>query len=68
VEHAIEGVAGVTQLKVEPQVLVPQIEVRLRPEAAVRHGLTPAAVRRAAETVVRGVKVGESTGTRKSTK
>ena len=59
VEHAIEGVAGVTQLKVEPQVLVPQIEVRLRPEAAVRHGLTPAAVRRAAETVVRGVKVGE---------
>ena len=33
-------VPGVINLKVEPQVLVPQIEVRLRPEAAERFGLT----------------------------
>ena len=31
-------IAGVTNLKVEPQVLVPQVEVRLRPEAAARSG------------------------------
>ena len=34
VEAAMADVAGVTNLKVEPQVLVPQIEIRLRPEAA----------------------------------
>ena len=50
---------GVTNLKVEPQVLVPQIEVRLRPEAAERFGLTPGHVRRAATTLLRGPKVGE---------
>ena len=48
-----------TNLKVEPQVLVPQIEVRLRPEAAARFGLTPAHVRRAATTLLKGTKVGE---------
>ena len=41
VSAAIQDVAGVTTLKVEPQVLVPQISIRLRPEAAARFGLTP---------------------------
>ena len=50
---------GVTNLKVEPQVLVPQLDVRLRPEAAARLGLTPGDVRRAATTLVKGTKVGE---------
>ncbi len=54
--HDIEGVAN---LKVEQQVLVPQIEVRLRPDAAARLGLTPGDVRRAATTLVKGLKVGE---------
>ena len=48
-----------TDLKVEPQVLVPQLDVRLRPEAAARLGLTPGDVRRAATTLVKGTKVGE---------
>lgn len=59
VGKAIGGVAGVANLKVEQQVLVPQIEVRLRPEAAARFGLTPGDVRRAATTLIKGQKVGE---------
>jgi CzcA family heavy metal efflux pump len=56
----MERVPGVTNLKVEPQVLVPQVAVRLRPEAAERLGLTPGQVRRAATTLVKGTKVGET--------
>jgi CzcA family heavy metal efflux pump len=56
---AISGVEGVTNLQVEPQVEVPQIEVRIRPEAALRFGLTAGDVRRAAMTMIRGTKVGE---------
>ncbi len=58
-EKAMSGVEGVTDLKVESQTLVPQIEVRLRPEAAERYGLTPGHVRRATTTLLRGTKVGE---------
>jgi CzcA family heavy metal efflux pump len=50
---------GVTNLKVEPQVLVPQLEVRLRPEAGLHFGLTPGDIRRAATTLVKNTKVGE---------
>jgi len=56
---AIKDVAGVADLKVEPQILVPQIQVSLRPEAAAQFGLTAGAVRRAAATLVKGTKVGE---------
>ena len=59
VEGVMAGVEGVTDLKVESQVLLPQIEVRLRPEAAERYGLTPGHVRRATTTLLRGTKVGE---------
>ncbi|HPW17517.1 MAG TPA: efflux RND transporter permease subunit [Candidatus Aminicenantes bacterium] len=59
VKSAVAGVAGVADLKVQPQVLVPQVEVRLRPEAAARFGLTPGEVRRAASTLIKGAKVGE---------
>ena len=38
---------------------MPQLDVRLRPEAAARLGLTPGDVRRAATTLVKGAKVGE---------
>ncbi|MFZ5830399.1 MAG: efflux RND transporter permease subunit [Planctomycetota bacterium] len=61
--HEIEGVMstvpGVINLKVETQVMVPQIEVRLRPEAAERYGLTAGHVRRASTTLLKGIKVGE---------
>ena len=56
VMHEVEGV---DTLKVEPQVLVPQVQIRLRPEAAARFGLTPGAVRRTVGTLVKGTKVGE---------
>ena len=46
-------------LKVQPQVLVPQIEVQFRPERAARLGLTAGDVRRAVTTLVQGTKVGE---------
>ncbi|EAQ78938.1 efflux RND transporter permease subunit [Blastopirellula marina] len=59
VAAAIENVEGAAHLKVEPQVLVPQVEVRLRPNAAERFGLTPGQVRRAVTTMLRGTKVGE---------
>ncbi len=59
VEAAMAAVAGVTNLKVEAQVLVAQVEVRLRPEAAERYGLTAGHVRRASTTLLRGTKVGE---------
>jgi CzcA family heavy metal efflux pump len=59
VKHAMEGVEGVTNLKVEPQIVVPQLDVKLRPEAASRLGLTPGDVRRSATTLVSGLKVGE---------
>jgi CzcA family heavy metal efflux pump len=59
VAAAIGEVPGVADLKVEPQVLVPQVEVRLRPESAAVHGVSPGDVRRAVATLVKGTKVGE---------
>jgi CzcA family heavy metal efflux pump len=59
VEAAMAKVPGVTNLKVEPQVLVAQVDVRLRPEAAGRYGLTAGHVRRASTTLLKGQKVGE---------
>jgi CzcA family heavy metal efflux pump len=59
VEKVMASVEGVTNLKVESQMMLPQIEVRLRPEAAERYGLTPGHVRRATTTLLRGTKVGE---------
>ncbi len=58
-EKLMKGVDGVINLKIEPQVLVPQIEVRLRPEYAERYGLTAGHVRRASTALLKGIKVGE---------
>ncbi len=57
-EH-ISDVAGVTNLKVEAQVLVPQLQIRLRPEATSQFGLTHGQVRHAVATLLNGTKVGE---------
>lgn len=59
IADAIKDVPGVADLKIEPQVLVPQVQVSLRPEAAAQFGLTAATVRRAAATLIKGLKVGE---------
>lgn len=59
IQAVVSKVNGVTNLKLEPQVLVPQIEMKLRLDAAARLGMTPADVRRAAATLIKGLKVGE---------
>lgn len=55
----IKPLEGVTTLKIEPQVLVPQISIEMRPEAASQFGLTPAALMRNVSTLVNGTQVGE---------
>ncbi|MCY2984730.1 MAG: efflux RND transporter permease subunit [Planctomycetota bacterium] len=59
VSSQIKPIEGVTTLKIEPQVLVPQISVEMRPEAAAQFGLTPAALMRNVSTLVNGTQVGE---------
>ncbi|MBI1899656.1 MAG: efflux RND transporter permease subunit [Planctomycetia bacterium] len=52
------NVSGVRSVKVEPQVRVPQVAVKMKP-AASQFGLAHADVVRAAATLVSGTKVGE---------
>ena len=59
VESVLKTIDGVTNLKVEPQVLIPQIVVDFKPDAAAQFGLTPGDVRAAVTTLVRGTQVGE---------
>ena len=59
VEAALGRVPGAINRKVEPQILVPQIEVRLRPDAAERFGRTADHIRRASATFLKGLEVGE---------
>jgi len=59
VGKVIEGVEGTIDVKVEAQVLVPQIQVRLRPDVASSLGLTPGQIKRTMATLVQGTKVGE---------
>lgn len=59
IQSTVGKVPGVTNLKLEQQVLVPQIEARMKTEALARFGLTPGEVRRAMATFIKGSKVGE---------
>jgi CzcA family heavy metal efflux pump len=59
VGDSLAHVAGVSDLKVQPQILVPQLEVKFRTEAAAQFGLTAGDVRRTINTIVNGTKVGE---------
>jgi CzcA family heavy metal efflux pump len=56
---AIAAVEGAADVKAQLLTLVPQIEVRLRPEQAQQVGVTAAAVRETLTTMLRGTKVGE---------
>jgi CzcA family heavy metal efflux pump len=56
---AVGTVPGTADLKVQPLVLVPQVEVEVQPEALARVGLTAGEVRRQVATLVRGTRVGE---------
>lgn len=59
VEGVMQKISGTKKVQVESQELVPQIEIRLRPDVAEELGVTPGDVRRAATTLVKGTKVGE---------
>jgi CzcA family heavy metal efflux pump len=59
VRGKVASISGVTDLKVEQQVLVPQIQIRPRSADLVTLGLTPGEVRRQAQTLVAGEKLGE---------
>ncbi|MBX7166272.1 MAG: efflux RND transporter permease subunit [Pirellulales bacterium] len=59
VGRVMAEIPGVSDLKVEPQILVPQLEIRVRPQAAEQFGLTPGMIRQAANTLVKGRTVGQ---------
>ena len=59
IKKTIQSVDGIADLKVEPQVLIPQIEIRLKPAAAQRYGITTNDIRKVTSTVLKGTKVGE---------
>ena len=59
VSAAMKDISGVTTLKIEPQVLVPQVSIKMRTDAASRFGLTPGAMMRSVGTLVNGTQVGE---------
>ncbi|HEX4999677.1 MAG TPA: efflux RND transporter permease subunit [Terriglobia bacterium] len=59
VAAAIKDIPGVTNLQIEQQTLVPQVELRVLQDAASRFGLNTGDVRRAVNTYLRGTKVGE---------
>jgi len=59
VRSYISNVRGVVDLKVQPQILVPQVEVRFRPEAAANFGLNGGTVRNTVALLMNGMKVGE---------
>ncbi|QDV85729.1 efflux RND transporter permease subunit [Planctomycetes bacterium TBK1r] len=59
VQAQIKPIEGVTTLKVEPQVLVPQISVNLRPDAAAQFSIAPGVLMRNVSTLVNGMQVGE---------
>jgi CzcA family heavy metal efflux pump len=59
VGDSLAHVHGVSDLKVQPMILVPQIEVKFRPEAAAQFGLSAGDVRRTINTIINGTKAGE---------
>ena len=59
VRDALAGIPGIVDLKLESQVLVPQIRIRPRPEELARLGLSAGEVRRQAQVLIAQRKVGE---------
>jgi len=59
IKKAIAEVPGAINVKDDSQMAVPQVQVRLKPDATARFGLTHGQVRRAVATLINGTKVGE---------
>ncbi len=58
-EAAMKGLPGVVDLQVEQQVLVPQVNIRVKRDAAARVGFSPGQLTDALETVSQGKVVGQ---------
>ncbi len=54
VRQVMAGVPGVVDLQVEKQVLIPQLEIRLKREEAARYGVRPGAMAELLETALNG--------------
>lgn len=59
IAKALSIVEGVTNLKVEPQVVVPQVSVTLKPSAAASLGVSPGELQRMTALMLQGARVGE---------
>ncbi len=55
----LKSIEGVSALKVESQVLVPQITIALKPDHSTLHGLTRGQIQQAISTLINGRTVGE---------
>tara|TARA_R110002020_G_scaffold475949_1_gene714833 strand:- start:8384 stop:11458 length:3075 start_codon:yes stop_codon:yes gene_type:complete len=59
IRSKIQNVDGVIDLKVQQQTLVPQVQVKLKPNAPVQFGVSSVDVGSAVSTMIKGSKVGE---------
>src|SRR5207248_9662773 len=59
VKDSLSGIPGITDLHVELQEEVPQVQVEVKLDEAQRYGLKPGDVRRAAATMLSGEEVGD---------
>src|SRR5206468_3128963 len=59
VEHALTGIPGLVDLKMEVHRPVPQVEVKVDLATAHHYGLKPGDVRRAAATIMSGIEVSD---------
>ncbi|GHN02066.1 cation transporter [Cytophagales bacterium WSM2-2] len=59
VGDSLAHVQGVSDLKVQPLIMVPQVEVKFRTEAGAQFGLTAGDVKRSINAYVNGTKAGE---------
>jgi CzcA family heavy metal efflux pump len=59
IRNAIENVEGVIDLQVAQQIMVPQVEIHVRPLIAAQFGLTAAQILDTANLYLKGLKVGE---------
>jgi len=59
IKQTMQSVEGIADLKVEPQVLIPQIEIRLKHGASQQYGINSNDIRKVTSMVLKGTKVGE---------
>ena len=59
IAKALGTIPGVTNLKLEPQVIVPQVSIALKPSAAASLGVSPGDLQRMTALMLQGARVGE---------